>query len=129
MSHSVFSIGNPRPDFVMCGVPRPEGGVRLIASDRLSYAELRAEWTRQDTFWDTIGIAPVAAITTNFDLILTCHMGHLIIIDAPDYPTAFEHLFKQWSPQRQRTGIDQGQPAIEPPNKAIERLCQASWTG
>lgn len=120
MGDLVVTFG--RPDFTICGMERPEGGVRLIASKTLSYVELRADYRRQDIFWEPRDIMPVASVLTSYDLILSTHMANFIVIDAPDYPSAFEELFRKWRPERdERTGIDQGHPAIEPPNKAIER--------
>ena len=93
MRHAM-STGFPRPDWVMCGVQNPAGGVRLLASSELTQAELEAQIDRPDIFHDPLfGPSPVTQ-----RLNLTAEMRTFTMIEAPDYPAAFQALFKHWSP-------------------------------
>jgi hypothetical protein len=91
-----FDQAYSQPDWVMCGMSLPEGGVRLITSQQLNRAELQALFRRMST-----------AIT------LSTEMATCTVIDAPDYPTAFQNLFAKWNPQSApRPGITEGQREI-----------------
>lgn len=98
----VFSHPNSqfifRPDFVICGGPLETGGVRLFASKELTHAELSAVMQYQDLYWDYASLIPDARALTYQRITLSVHMKTFVIIDAPDYKSAFEHLFKDWSP-------------------------------
>jgi|SRR5262252_6840796 len=94
-----------RPDWVMCGGPHPPG-VRLLASRELTEVELRAEmdWLDPVDPWATFPGIPVARY------FLTAQMRQFILIDAPDYPSAFKALFEKWSPEPgQRPALGMGQ--------------------
>jgi hypothetical protein len=84
-------------------------GVRIIASNSLFRADLSADWR-------LMNLSP--------DYTLTSVMRDLIIIDAADYPTAFAHLFKKWSPDAkkpQRSALTMGQPTIEAGRLELEQ--------
>jgi len=115
--HAIFGDPNSqfmfRPDFVICGGPLDDG-VRLFASKELTHAELQMVMESQDVFWDYSSLIPDARVLTNRRITLSVHMRTFVIVDAPDYGTAFEYLFKDWSPdQPKRKAIDPAQMAIE----------------
>jgi hypothetical protein len=80
------------PEWAMVGCLMPNGKVRLIASRELDEAELQAvlrsmyfkpKWTLQMVMVD------------------------YIVIEANDYPSAFQHLFETWTPgKRQPQSIE-----------------------
>lgn len=114
------------PDFVIVGTPRPEGGVRLIASKELTRAELDVQIDTQDIF-DVEYLDPVSIQVTGTRYCLTADFRRFVVIDAPDYATAFTDLFRYWTPDpepRKRIGnqssIESGQRAIKPGPPAIE---------
>lgn len=73
-------------------VALPDGTVRIIASKELYEAELRSEVDRLSV-WQSP--EPFAVRTRYY---VTCEMRSYVIISAPDYASAFTHLFTQWSP-------------------------------
>jgi hypothetical protein len=112
------SVGWSRPDWVMVGMPMDDGRVRLIASKELNYAELQVKIGHQDIFE---GIAPVRAVVTSREILLTTDMRTFILIEADTYADAFSELFRQWSPERGRhPAIEPGLPQIERGRKELE---------
>lgn len=87
----------PRPDWVMCGVPLPNGWVRLLASRELNQAQLAAEFERAQVV-DDGDLLPTWGPLVQQRIALTTEMRTFTVIDAPDYPTAFRELFKDWTP-------------------------------
>lgn len=83
--------GQQRPDFVILGVPHPDG-VTVFASTDLRQAELEyeAEYVEQ---WGLR--APIRAYHT---YTLTAQMGTIHMVKAPDYGSALRTLFEQWTP-------------------------------
>lgn len=112
-------MGVPRPDWVMCGAPNPSGGVRLIASKELNRAELEAQFEYED-IWDgglfaPAGLTPVGRVLRSHRYSLTADMRTFVVIDAPDYPSAFRSLFEGWSPEpASRAAIGEGQRELKP---------------
>jgi hypothetical protein len=107
--------GQGYPDFVICGTPNPNGGVRLIASRELNYAELSMEssYARIDDWLVSI------PLMTSYRVRLTTDMRTCVLIDAPDYATAFEHLFRDWSPDS-RTPVEPAARALEPGTRELD---------
>jgi hypothetical protein len=93
------------PDWVMVGGPLPDGSVRIIASKELSEVELR---TRVEHTVYRKGIGPVA----EQHFLMTCDMGSYLMVHAPTYADAFQHLFTQWSPD----------PGQQPKPRPIEAM-------
>jgi hypothetical protein len=102
------AAGFGRPDWVMCGTPGPLG-VRLLASKDMTHAELEAKFDHvmADTGWDVFPHSVSQRIT------LTAGLKTFIVIDAPDYPSAFRALFEQWTPGPGEHAALPGIPAIE----------------
>lgn len=97
-----------RPDWVMCGMTLPTGGVRLLASQQLNRADLEAIFDHRAVF----EFDPVP-LMTSYRIILTTEMRTFVVIDAPDYPAAFQALFEQWTPgQAPSPAIGEGQREI-----------------
>lgn len=105
-------MGFAPPDWVMCGMPLPDGRVRLIASNQMTHAELSV---KQDYpyVWDEspepFTIGPITRTIT-----LTSGMRTYVMIEADDYPAAFRALFEQWRPGPGERAAIGGQPAIGP---------------
>jgi hypothetical protein len=108
-------MSSANPDWVMCGMRLATGGVRLLASKELTLAELEVMVERQDIFWAPGDILPVAQAVTSQRMTLTTHMRTFVVIDAPDYPSAFSDLFRDWSPEGDvRLAITTGQGELTP---------------
>jgi hypothetical protein len=83
------------PDWLICGQPSRDG-VRIIASRRLSYAELRAEYRHASLYVDHL-LEPVGSVLTSADISLTAHMmprgaGDLVMIEGPNYRDVLAQL-------------------------------------
>ena len=101
-----MGIGFPAPDWVMCGVQNPAGGVRLLASQDLTQAELQALIDYPEIVYDPFPVP--GQVRQRF--LLTAEMRTFSMIEAPDYPAAFQALFEHWSPQpAARAAIGEGQ--------------------
>jgi hypothetical protein len=112
MSTHATSYEFPRPDWVMCGMPQPGrmGWVRLIASKELNTAELQAEYSRPDIAYEPLFLDPSSVRQRFF---LTAEMRTFVIIDAPDYPSAFKSLFEGWTPEpAARPALGEGRRGI-----------------
>jgi hypothetical protein len=114
-SQSAFSDDSLglNPDFVVCGGPTANGWVRLFASKDLTRAELDVveDYEDIDISWYRVEMLPRR---THRTITLSTVLKHLIIIEAPDYKTAWESLFKDWSPERAaKPAITKGQPQLE----------------
>lgn len=101
-----MTAGFGRPDWVMCGCPVP-GGVRLLASKDMTHAELSADYG-----WADID-AWSPPVLTSRRITLTSGLKTFIMIEAPDYPSAFAALFEQWTPGPGEHAALPGIPAIE----------------
>lgn len=98
------------PDWVMLGVPTPDGRVAIYASKELNQAELTHETELDDNFWrydQRPMFRPIERIE------LTVQMRTYYIVTADTYAQAFRVLFDEWSPEPSR-------PELEPAVKAIE---------
>lgn len=94
--------GQPRPDFVILGVPNPDGGVLIVASKELSQAELESTADELD-MWE-VGRRLRMSRTT---YTLTAQMRSIHMVIGPDYGSALRTLFEQWTPPTEagRRGI------------------------
>jgi hypothetical protein len=106
-----------RPDWVMTGMPAPDGrpGVWLLASKELTRADIESVSERAPDMWldDPRDVLPGPVISRR--VTLSVGMRHFIIIEAADYPTAFRDLFARWSPEPEpRPAIGPGLPEIAP---------------
>jgi hypothetical protein len=94
--------GGIRPDFVLVGLPLPDGTVELWASTKLSYAELEAETRfRPHLFEDLVGrIDYPAPEPVSHTFTLRAGLRKFIIVRAPDYRAALEALITDpsWDP-------------------------------
>lgn len=99
--------GFSRPDWVMCGMPHGSG-VRLLASKDMTHAELSADFGYEDTSgpWEPPAL-------TSRRITLTSGLKTCVMIEAPDYPSAFTALFEQWTPGPGEHAALPGIPAIE----------------
>ena len=95
-----------RPDWVMCGTPHG-AGVRLLASKDMTHAELSADYD-----WGEIDVWSPPVLRSQ-RITLTAGMKTVIMIEAPDYPSAFRILFEQWTPGPGEHVALPGIPAIE----------------
>lgn len=84
------SLAMADPEWVMFGMSHQDG-VRLIASNSLTMAELETEYSRIQDFGGRFEDYPE-------EHTLSVTMGQYVIVDAPDWPTAFAKLFRMWSP-------------------------------
>jgi hypothetical protein len=98
-----------RPDWVMCGWPS-RGGVTLLASKEMTHAELEAQYG-----WEETGMRPDSSppLLRGRRITLTSGLKTFIVIEAPDYATAFKALFEQWTPGPGEHAALPGIPAIE----------------
>jgi hypothetical protein len=88
----------PRPDWVILGMTQPNGlGVRLIASEQLTLAQLEAKFDHMP-IWDG-ALEPVRYRMTSYSIELMVGMRTCRMVDGPDYPTCFKDLFGTWAPQ------------------------------
>lgn len=111
-------LNGARPKWVMVGLEWDGPGVLLMASDRLSRAQLDFEARRRYDFRDMADLAanfaPSLALTT---IIETRPAGGrkdgYVLIAAPDWAQAIQALFSEWTPEPERRAIEAEQRAIE----------------
>jgi hypothetical protein len=89
----------PRPDWVMIGASTPGGGVILMASQRLTQAELETalEWERDE--WSHYERSPRLA---QRQFRLTADLLEYVVIVADSYEEAFQRLWETWTPEAAR---------------------------
>ena len=69
-------------DFVMVGLKRPSGGVRIYATRHMPHLEWGQVQRDYATLWH-----------------IDADMDNLLVIDKPDYPQALARLFEIWASQ------------------------------
>jgi hypothetical protein len=106
---SATTVSFGRPDWVMVGTTMPSG-VRLLASKELTHAELEAQFDRAAP-WDAYDFSIPPVVSQR--ITLAAGMRTFIVIDAPDYPSAFRSLFESWTPGPGEHAALPGVPAIE----------------
>lgn len=85
------------PDWVMLGVPNPQGGVMIIASLELTQAELRLEAEMNlDSFFYIVG----ADTLKHYELSAT--MRSVVITVGETYADALRTLMENWKPTEPR---------------------------
>jgi hypothetical protein len=104
-------LNSARPKWVMAGLEWDGPGVLLLASDRLTRAQLDFE-ARQYDFRDMADLqasfSPSLALTTVIDTRPAAgRKDGFVLIAAPDWAQAMQALFGEWSPEP-------GQRALEP---------------
>jgi hypothetical protein len=110
----------PRPDWIMTGMPNPDGpGVWLLASKKLGAGVIRGRFDRAPDMWlDNGDKAPGPVTGRNIRLLV--ELRDFLIIEAPDYPAAFRALFEKWSPEPDpRPQLEPGRPELGPPRREI----------
>ena len=87
----------PRPQWVIVGIDLPTGGVRIIASDSLTTAELEVQYD-----WLNLGLPVTVGISriNRYEVSLTLKMLNLRIVEAATYGEALSGLFGNWTPER-----------------------------
>ena len=109
-------LNSARPKWVMVGLEWDGPGVLLMASDRLSAAQLDFEARRYD-FRDMADLranfAPSLALTTIIETRpVEGRKDGYVLIAAEDWIQAIQALLGEWTPEP-------GQQAIEPPRPMI----------
>ena len=109
-------LNGARPKWVMVGLEWDGPGVLLLASDRLSRAQLDFEARRYE-FRDMADLAanfqPSLALTTIIETRPTPgRKDGYVLIAAPDWAQAMQALFGEWTPEPE-------QRALEPTRKMI----------
>lgn len=107
-------VRNARPKWVMVGLEWDGPGVLLLASDRLSRAQLDFEARRYD-FRDMVDLQanfePSLALTT---IIETRPAGGrkdgFVLIAAPDWLQAIQALFGEWRPEPEQRALEARPP-------------------
>lgn len=107
-------LNQARPTWVMVGLEWDGPGVLLMASDRLSRAQLDFE-ARQYDFRDMEDLRrnfqPSLALTTVIDTRpVEGRKDGYVLIAAPDWVQAIQALLGQWTPEPEERAIEQGQP-------------------
>jgi hypothetical protein len=107
-----------RPKWVMVGLEWDGPGVLLMASDRLSAAQLDFEARRYE-FRDMADLranfAPSLALTTIIDTRpAEGRKDGYVLIAAPDWAQAMQALFSEWTPEPEQRALEpeHPQPAI-----------------
>jgi hypothetical protein len=83
--------------------------VRLLASKDMTHAELEARFDWADINMGTY----LSPHLRSQRITLTAGLKTFVMIDAPDYPSAFRALFEQWTPGPGEHAALPGIPAIE----------------
>lgn len=84
-----------RPAFNVCGMETGHG-VRLFASRALLTADFQAHYRHQDVFAGYGDLTPAFSVLTGAEFELRCRMGRVLVIEAPDWPTAFARMADAW---------------------------------
>lgn len=108
-------LNGARPKWVMVGLEWDGPGVLLLASDRLSAAELDFE-ARQYEFRDMADLArnfaPSLALKTIIDTRPAAgRKDGYILIAAPDWAQAMQALSGEWTPEPEQRALEPGRPA------------------
>ena len=111
------ALNSARPKWVMVGLEWDGPGVLLMASDRLSSAQLDFE-ARQYDFRDMADLqancSPSLALTTIIDpRPAPGRKDGYVLIAAPDWIQAIQALLGEWAPEPQQRAIETEQRAIE----------------
>lgn len=101
-----------RPDWVMLGMPLPDGNVAIIASRSLLSAELATETDHEEVafgFGEPLRRYLTSQITT-----VSAAMTDFVYIVGPDYPTVMSNLAEHWQPKRAERRELPGRRALPP---------------
>lgn len=105
-------LNGARPKWVMVGLEWDGPGVLLLASDRLSRAQLDFE-ARQYDFRDMADLqrnfSPSLALTTVIETRPAAgRKDGLVLIAAPDWVQAMQALFGEWTPEPEQRALEPG---------------------
>ncbi len=108
------TLNNARPKWVMVGLEWDGPGVLLMASDRLSRAQLDFE-ARQYDFRDMADLRrnfqPSLALTTIIETRpAPGRKDGYVLIAAPDWAHAIQALLGQWTPEPEPRALEAGHP-------------------
>jgi hypothetical protein len=111
-------LRSARAKWVMVGLDWDGPGVLLLASDRLTSAQLDFEARRYD-FRDMADLqanfAPSLALTTIIETRPAVgRKDGYVLIAAPDWVQAIEALFGEWTPEPEPRALESAPAAIEP---------------
>lgn len=99
------------PDFVIVGVPAPDGGVYVYASDHLWEAHFSME---SDPIYMQDGYLRRVVDPGPRTFTITTTGGNLLIAKGRDYAEAVSALFRDWQPEhRERKGLPAATPELE----------------
>jgi hypothetical protein len=103
-------LNSARPTWVMVGLEWDGPGVLLLASDRLSRAQLDFEARRYD-FRDMADLqanfAPSLALTTIIETRpAEGRKDGYVLIAAPDWMQAMQALFGEWTPEPEQRALE-----------------------
>ena len=109
-THRAKILNSARPKWVMIGLEWDGPGVLLMASDRLTRAQLDFEAARYD-FRDMADL--MASFQPNLQLSAIIRTDPApgrkdgyVLIAAPDYGEAIRALFEQWTPGEEQRAIE-----------------------
>lgn len=91
-------MSGDRPDWVMLGVPQPNGKGAIFASTDLTEAELRHE-TEMDKWARWSLVPPTRHLVTR--IFLEVQMRTYVMVVADTYAEALATLLREWKPERQ----------------------------
>lgn len=94
MDDGIFNHGLGAPEWVMLGIENPAGGVFLLASDRMTRAELQREAYSDNYLHPRLYSPPEMRPTIQ----LRAEMLGYTWVQAPTYQEAIRKLFTTWSP-------------------------------
>ena len=105
-------LKSSRPKWVMVGLEWDGPGVLLLASDRLSRAQLDFEARRYE-FRDMADMManfqPSLALTTIIETRPAAgRKDGYVLIAAPDWAQAMQALFSEWTPEPEQRALEQG---------------------
>jgi hypothetical protein len=108
------TLNNARPKWIMVGLEWDGPGVLLMASDRLSRAQLDFE-ARQYNFRDMADLRrnfqPLLALTTIIETQpAPGRKDGYVLIAAPDWPQAIQALLGQWTPEPEQRALEPSSP-------------------
>jgi hypothetical protein len=110
-------LSSARPRWVMVGLEWDGPGVLLLASDRLSRAQLEFEARRYD-FRDMADLqrnfSPSLALTTVIETRPAANRKDgYVLIAAPDWVQAMQALFSQWTPDPEQLALEPGREKLD----------------
>jgi hypothetical protein len=108
-------LNGARPRWVMTGLEWDGPGVLLMASDRLSRAQLDFEARRYD-FRDMADLLANFAPSPSMTMVIDSRSAPgrkdgYVLIAAPDWMQAIQELFGEWTPEQEPRALEDGHHA------------------